>query len=204
MRIVPRMIRTLLALSLLTAAPAFAQTSEFGILLGGSKRLISHSDEAAGLGISDSFKFSNSVREIYYSVALEPGTRFRIKAGEITAPVAFQFNTVEGRIRRDAAQGKIEHIDGLIDYKFSESFGSTGLFAGIGLYRQSGTVADPTLAAGQTSRQEETNYGFSGGVNADFPMSRRAGVIVEATYHWVNYQYKPRYITLTGGLRFSF
>ena len=204
MRIVPRMIRTLLALSLLTAAPAFAQTSEFGILLGGSKRLISHSDEAAGLGISDNFKFSNSVREIYYSVALEPGTKFRIKAGEITAPVAFQFNTVEGTVRRDAAKGKIEHIDGLIDYKFSESFGSTGLFAGVGLYRQSGTVADPTLAAGQKSRQEETNYGFSGGVNGDFPMSRRAGVIVEATYHWVNYKYKPRYITLTGGLRFSF
>src|SRR6476619_1878546 len=102
MRIVPRMIRTLLALSLLTAAPAFAQSSEFGILLGGSKRLIRNSDEAAGLGISDNFNFGNPVKEISYSVALEPGTKFRIKAGQITAPVAFQFNTVEGRVRRDA------------------------------------------------------------------------------------------------------
>jgi hypothetical protein len=200
------MIRSkfILALSLLVAAPAFAQTSEFGILLGGSKRLISSTDEEAGRGVSDSFKFSNSVREIYYSVNLDPGTRFRLKAGQITAPVAFQFTTATGNVRRDTAKGKIDHIDGLIDYKFSEAFGSTGLFAGVGLYRQSATLADPNLPGGQQSRQEETNYGFSGGVNGDFPLNRHAGVIVEATYHWINYHYKPRYVTLSGGLRFTF
>ena len=206
MRIVPRMIRfkLIVALALLTAAPAFAQTSEFGILLGGSKRLVSHTDEEAGRGVSDNFKFSNSVREIYYSVSLDPGTRFRIKAGQITGPVAFQLATATGNVRRDASKGTISHIDGLIDYKFSETFGSTGLFAGVGLYRQSGSVSDPNLGVGRTSHQEETNYGFSGGVSGDFPLSRRSGVIVEAAYHWVNYHYKSRYITLSGGLRFTF
>ena len=207
MRIVPRMIRTrfFLALTLLIAAPAFAQVSEFGVLVGGSKRLISHSDEAAGLGISDNFKFSNSVREIYYSIMLDPGTRFRIKAGQITAPVAFQFTAADGsNIRSDLQKGKVEHIDGIIDYRFPEAFGATGIFAGIGLYRQSGTVTDENVPADQRGRQEETNYGFSGGVNGDFPLSRHSGVIVEATYHWINYHYRPRYITLTGGLRFSF
>ena len=195
MRIVRGMIRTTLtfALALAVAAPAFAQTSEFGILVGGSKRLISHSDEAAGLGISDSWRFSNSVREAYYAVELDQGTRFKIKAGQITAPVALKVNDA----RTDVQKGKVEHIDGLIDYRFSEPFGSTGIFAGVGLYRQSANIAG-------TGSVEETNYGFSGGVNGDFPATRHVGVIVEATYHWINYSYKPRYITLTGGLRYSF
>lgn len=206
MRIMPRMIRTgiTIALSLLVSATAMAQASEVGIMLGGSKRLISHTDEAAGLGISDNFKFGNSVREIYYSVSVEPGTKFKIKAGEIEGPVAFQFSTAAGNVRGDLKKGKIEHIDGLIDYRFSEVFGSTGIFAGIGLYRQKGNFNDPSFPAALRGQQTETNYGFSGGVNADFPMTRRSGLVVEATYHWVNYHYKPRYITLSGGVRFSF
>lgn len=206
MRIVPRMIRTTFAVAfaLLVSAPAFAQTSEFGVLIGGSKRLISHSDQAAGLGISDKFKFNNSVREIYYAVVIDPGTRFKIKAGQITAPVAFQLTGPNGNVRSDVAKGKVEHIDGLIDYRFSESFGTTGLFAGIGLYRQSGTVSDVTVPVDQRGHQEETNYGFSGGVNGDFPLNRRSGIVVEATYHAINYHYRPRFITLTGGLRFTF
>jgi len=206
MRIVPRMFRSILfaALSLLVAASALAQTSELGVLFGGSKRLISHSDEAAGLGISDNFKFGNSVREMYYSLELDPGTRFKIKAGEIEAPVAFQFATASGKVRSDLPKGKVEHADALIDYRFSEAFGSTGIFAGVGLYRQRGNVTDDRVPADLRGQQEETNYGFSGGVNGDFPITRRSGVIVEATYHWINYHYRPRYVTLSAGLRFSF
>ena len=194
MRIVPRMIRitSAIALTLLVSASAFAQTSQFGILLGGSKRLISSSDEASGVGVSDNFKFGNSVREIYYSIDIEPGTRFKIKAGKIEGPVAFRIADV----RNDLEKGTIEHVDGLIDYRFSEAFGSTGIFAGAGLYRQKGRFGD--------TQETETNYGFSGGVNADFPISRRIGFIAEASYHWVNFAYRPRYITLSGGLRFSF
>ncbi len=206
MRIVPRMIRlfSILALTFLVSASAFGASSEFGILLGGSKRLISDQDEEAGLGVSDRFKFNNSVREIYYAVSLEPGTRFKIKAGRITAPVAFRFVTDNGDLRSDVDKGTVEHIDGLIDYRFSEAFGSTGLFAGVGLYRQEGDVLDSRLPVAQRGKQTETNYGFSVGVNGDFPMTRRAGVIVEAAYHWINYTYRPRYITLSGGVRFSF
>jgi hypothetical protein len=193
-----------LLLLILFATPAFAQTSEFGILLGGSKRLISHSDQAAGLGVSDNFKFGNSVREIYYAVQLDPGTNFKIKAGQIEGPVAFQYTTPDGTARTDSSKGTVEHVDGLIDYRFSEAFGSTGLFAGVGLYRQRGTITDQAVPVEQRGTQTETNYGFQGGVNGDFPLSRRAGFIAEVAYHWINYHYKPRYVTLTGGLRFSF
>lgn len=184
------MRKTLLALALAaTALPASAQFSEFGILLGGSKRLISHTDEQQGVGVSDNFKFDNSVKELYYSVVLDDDTRFKIKVGEITAPGAFRADNA----RVDVDKSKVAHADALVNYTFSEPFGSTGLFAGVGLYRQT--------ASGQ---QEETNYGFSGGVNGDFPLSRRYGIVIEGTYHWVNFHYRPRYLTLTGGLRISF
>lgn len=178
---------------LLAVAPAFAQNQQFGILIGGSKRLYSNSDQNLNSGVpSDNFKFGSSVKELYYGVLLEPDTMFRIKAGQIDGPVgAVEAPTAASNgVPRN---GKIEHVDGQIDYRFSEPFGSTGLFAGAGLYR-----------AEQNNGGSTTDYGFSAGVNGDFPLSRRYGVIVEATYHWINLSYKPRFITLTGGLRIAF
>ena len=207
MRIVTRMRKSGFALAflLLATTPAFAQTSEFGLLIGGSKRLISRSDQAQGLGISDNFKFSNSNREVYYAIQLDPGTFFKIKGGQIEGPVAFQFTNAAGtRARTDVPKGKVEHVDALIDYRFSEAFGATGLFAGLGLYRQRGTLSDLSIPAVQRGDQTETNYGFSGGVNGDFPITRRTGFIAELAYHWINYNYKVRYLTLSGGLRFQF
>ena len=195
----------LLAFFLLPVMPALAQTSEFGLLIGGSKRLISRSDEASGRGISDNFKFSNSVREIYYGVQVDPGTFFKIKGGQIEGPVAFQYTSAAGaRARTDVPKGKVEHIDALIDYKFSEPFGSTGIYAGVGLYRQQASVSDVAVPVDQRGNQTETNYGLQGGINADFPLTRRTGFIAELAYHWIAYNYKVRYLTLSGGLRFSF
>jgi len=207
MRIVTRMRKTGFALAflLLLAVPAFAQTSEFGLLIGGTKRLISRTDQAQGLGISDNFKFSNSNREVYYAIQLDPGTWFRIKGGQIEGPVAFQFTNAAGNpARTDVPKGKVEHVDALIDYRFSEPFGATALFAGVGLYRQRATLNDLAIPAAQRGNQTETNYGFSGGVNGDFPITRRTGFIAELAYHWINYDYKVRYLTLSGGLRFQF
>ena len=207
MRIVTRMRKTGFALAflLLSAGPAFAQTSEFGLLIGGTKRLISRTDQARGLGISDNFKFSNSNREVYYAIQLDPGTWFRIKGGQIEGPVAFQFTNAAGnKARTDVPKGNVEHVDALIDYRFSEPFGATALFAGVGLYRQRATLNDLAIPAPQRGVQTETNYGFSGGVNGDFPITRRTGFIAELAYHWINYNYKVRYLTLSGGLRFQF
>jgi hypothetical protein len=207
MRIVARMRKFGFALAflLLASTPAMAQTSEFGLLIGGSKRLISRTDQARGLGISDHFKFSNSVREVFYGIQLDPGTFFKIKGGQIEGPVAFRYTTAAGApARTDVPKGSIEHVDALIDYRFSEAFGSTGLFAGVGLYRQRGTLNDIAIPTVQRGNQTETNYGLQGGVNSDFPITRRTGFIAELAYHWINYNYKVRYVTLSGGLRFSF
>ncbi len=169
----------LIAFTLLVTASAFAQnSSEIGFLLGGSKRFISGGDK---------WKVSNSVHEFWYGYHIEPDTMVKIKAGEITMPLGDEA-TVKAT---NAEKGRVQHVDLLIDYRFDEMWGTTGLFAGAGLYRQR---SGPGTAEG-------TDYGFSAGVNGDFPMTRRYGIVVEGAYHWINYSYKPRAITLTGGLR---
>jgi hypothetical protein len=189
--IVPAMRKTVLALVLasLAALPALAQASEFGFLVGGSNRIVSAADQAGPDGLPDNnWRFSDSVKEIYFSVQLDPGTRFRIKAGDINGTVTF-LNPDESRTH---FEGHVEHLDALVDYRFSEPFGTTGIFLGPGLYRQKGGGLD------------ETSYGFSGGVNADLPLSRRYGVVLEATYHWAHFDATTRYLTAAGGLRISF
>jgi hypothetical protein len=90
-------------------------------------------------------------------------------------------------------KGQVEYADAVIEYRFSEAFGSTGLFVGTGLYRQSGV------------NKQESDYGFMGGVNGLFPITRNIGVSAEAAYHWTHfYNPKPRYVTLGVGLRFAF
>jgi len=179
------------AILMIAALPAVAQdsASEFGILVGGTKLVNDVSGSQGERGIND-FKLSNSVKEIYYAVQMEPGTWFRIKAGQMTVPLV-KLDADGNRVLADS-KGTVDHVDALVDYKFSETFGSTGLFAGIGMYRQNG------------SGEDNTNFGLSAGVNADFPFSRRYGFIVEGAYHWVHVPARPRYITVSGGLRISF
>jgi len=201
----------LLVFLLLAAPAALAQSSRFGLMLGGSKRLTSQLDREEGVpGVQDNWKFGNSVKEAFYAIELEPGTFFKIKVGQITAPGAFRVTTGSASNpqqvvkRRDLEKVDVDHVDAIIDYRFSEAFGSTGLFLGAGLYRQHGTFGSDTDVLPQDRSANETNYGFSGGVNGDFPLSRRYGIVAEAAYHMVNYHYRPRYVTVSGGLRISF
>jgi hypothetical protein len=169
-------------------APLSGQMSQFGILFGGSKRM---NDLPGTQGRSDvkDFSFGNSVKEIFIGTRLEPDTMFKIKAGEIDVPVLVR-NTSGGF---DKVKGKIDHVDALIDYRFSESFGSSGIFGGVGMYR----ATAPGVA-------DDTNAGLSIGVNADLPLSSRFGLIVEGTYHYLHTDVRQRFITATGGLRISF
>ena len=181
--IVRRMKRTLLliAFTSMAAAPVMAQSSAFGLMIGGAQQL--HS------GVN--FKFSNSVREGFYETALEPDTLLRFKIGQIEAPVTLRDDSVASPANISGI-GKIDHADLLIDYRFSEVFGSTGLFAGPGYYRQ------------RLNGQEESNYGLSAGVNGSFPMTRRYALVLEATYHWINFHDRARYLTATGGVKITF
>jgi len=185
--IVRRMKRALIliAFTAMAAAPVMAQTtpsgSAFGLLIGGAQQLQG--------GVS--FKFSNSVREVFYETTLEPDTMLRFKIGQIEAPVTLRDDSLAVPTNI-SGNGKIDHADILVDYRFSEVFGSTGLFAGPGYYRQ------------RLNGQEESNYGLCAGVNGSFPMNRRYALVLEATYHWINFHDRARYLTATGGVKISF
>ena len=170
------------------AVPSFAQSSgEFGVVFGGSRRYIRENERNPDVDYDlEGFEFSNSSLEIYYGIEIDPSTMFKLKAGRIQTNVAYEDPAAD-------VEGEMQHIDGVVQYNFSEAFGSTGLFAGLGLYRQE---ADDFAS--------ETSWGFSFGVSADFPLSRRYGVIVESAYHWTQLDVKQRFITVGAGLRFSY
>ena len=186
----------LLGLSLFAALPLFAQHNEIDLLGGGAKAM----KTLAG-GKSD---FQHGFEEISYGVSMEQDTIFKIKVGRMNAKTAFASSDKDDKGNNFVdpgnvdPKGQIEYADAVIEYRFSEPFGSTGLFAGTGLYRQSGT------GTSKVSRQE-SDYGFVGGVNGLFPFTRNVGLSVEAAYHWVHfYNPKPRYATVGVGLRFAF
>jgi hypothetical protein len=185
----------LLGFSLVAALPVFAQHNEIGLLIGGAKAM----KTLAG-GKSD---FQHGFEEISYGVSMEQDTIFKIKLGRMNATTAFASSKdIHGE---DVVapgdvdpKGQVEYADAVIEYRFSEPFGSTGLFAGTGLYRQSGKS---TTGANLS----ESDYGFVGGVNGLFPVTRNIGISAEAAYHWVHfYNPKPRYATIAVGLRFAF
>jgi hypothetical protein len=169
-------------------APLSNQMSQFGILFGGAKRMndFPGSDNVSGVR---NFSFSNSVKEVFIATRLEPDTMFKIKAGEIGAPVVVANS--DGSFSK--VKGKVDHVDAVVDYRFSESYGTTGIFGGIGMYRSTA----PGVA-------EDTNGGLSVGINADLPLSIRYGIVFEGTYHYVHLTPRQRFLTATGGLRISF
>jgi hypothetical protein len=196
-RIVPAMKRTslVIALALLSAFPAFAQSTEFGVLIGGSRRFVDSAPSAPGDEFDEgNFSFANNTVDLYWALRLEEETFLKFKAGRIetSVPVAYEIPGINETFRRDV-DGEVQHVEMNVEYRFSEPYGSTGMFAGLGLYRQ--TAED---------EESSTNWGFNAGINADFPLSRRYGVVIEGTYHWNRADFQPRYLTLAGGLRVSF
>jgi hypothetical protein len=183
MRIVTAMKKTaiLLALFAFSALPAAAQHNEFGILFGASKAMKSDAGNSS---------FQSGMRELYYGMELEPGTIFRIEVGDLKVNTALP--AAGGGFDIDH-NGSVQHADGVIEYRFSEPYGYTGLFAGAGIYRQ------------KTGSREETDYGVQGGITALFPLNRTYAIAVEGAYHWVNvYHPRPRYVTVGAGLRIAF
>jgi len=189
------MKKTLILLSflLLTALPAFAQNSEVELLVGGAKAM----KTAAG-GKSD---FQHGFEEISYGIEVDQGTIFKIKLGRMDAKTVFVSKDANKKQVVDVVDpsGQVEYADAVVEYRFSEPFGATGLFAGTGLYRQSGNNG---LSGGN---RQESDYGFIAGVNGLFPLTRSLGITAEGAYHWAHfYSPKPRYASVSVGLRFGF
>ena len=119
---------------------------------------------------------------------------------KVSPPVAFEIpndattDDEDNVLRRDV-MGEVQHASMVAEYRFDEPYGSTSIFGGLGFYRHSTDEDD---------LDSDSDYGFQFGLNADFPISRKYGAIVEATYHMSRGAFSPRYFTLTGGLRLAF
>lgn len=171
-------IRSLLPLTLLLLAiPAGAQTFTAGVNFGGSR------STEDGLTLN----LSNPTKEVFVGASLEPSTMFGIKLGQVDSDEGPRVGAPG--VERE---GKIEYLSALVEYRFSEVYGSTGLFAGPGYYRQRfGTL-------------EENDFGATIGVNGQFPVSRRLAFTAEVAYHWTNFEQSYTFITATGGVRVGF
>lgn len=185
----------LVALTLLSALPAAAQTNEFGVLIGGSRRFVDAAEREPGVEFRDStFSFSNNSFDIFWAVQLEPETYLKFKAGRIQTDlgVAYEIPGDDDTFRRDT-DGEVQHVTADVEYRFREPWGSTSLFGGLGFYRLSPEDAD-----------SESSFGFNGGVSADLPLSRRYGVVLDVTYHFAGGELQQRFLTGSAGLRLSF
>jgi len=187
----------LLALIVLSALPALAQTMEFGVMVGGSRRFVDGAPKEDGVEFDDStFSLSNNTFDLYWATQLEPELYVKIKGGRIQGPVAIAYEVPgQDELFRKDVEGEVQHLEANVEYRFSEPFGTTGLFAGVGFYRQTADDEDS---------DSSTNYGVNGGVNADFPLSRRYGIVLEGTYHWTNSHFQSRFMTVAAGVRVSF
>jgi hypothetical protein len=192
----------LLALTLSSALPLLAQGhSEVGVIVGGSRRFVEGAEHIEGDFIESNFGLSNNAVDLYWSFQMDSDTNFKIRGGRIQTQVATEYaetvvgsdgKPVETIYRRDS-EGEVAHVEAIVEYRFSESFGSSGLFAGVGYYKQSPDEGDSL-----------SGYGFVGGVNVDLPITPRYGVVVEGAYHWTNTEFDSRYMTLGAGLRVRF
>jgi hypothetical protein len=165
-------------LATLIATPIFAQTSTVGVMIGAS--------ESAEHGLK--IGLDHSAREIFFSTELEPETIFKLKAGTVNTTNEFDLASND----QVTSKGNIDYVEALVEYRFSEVYGSTSLFAGPGYFRQ------------HFGGYEESNYGFAGGVNGIFPMTRRSAFLAEIAYHAARFDRRRAFLTVTGGVQFGF
>ena len=197
-RIVRRMKRTslfLAAMLVIGVLPAAAQTNEFGFTVGGSRMFVDGANREQGVEFSDAtFSFSNTAFELFWAKQMDEETWLRLKAGRIESivPMSYSVPGNPALFRRDV-EGEVQHVGLNVEYRFSEPYGQTGIFAGAGLYRQTAEGFDT-----------QSGYGFNFGINADFPITRRYGFVLESAYHFTRADFQPRYLTLGGGFRISF
>ncbi|HVT02024.1 MAG TPA: hypothetical protein VHL58_01460 [Thermoanaerobaculia bacterium] len=159
-------------LLVVAALPLHAEDTSVGLMLG------------AGQSVREGgFHVNDPVREIFFSTDTDPATTLKLKVGHISLD--------ENRDGVDITR-RLDYVDVLVEYKLDEVWGSSGLFGGVGLYRED-------VASGH-----DTDYGFSAGLNGTFPVTRRLAFLAEAAYHSARFKDRATFVTVTAGLKLNF
>lgn len=92
------------------------------------------------------------------------------------------------------SDGELRYVTATGEYRLPEDFYLGGLFLGLGFYdlqTDFGLVDDSAL-------------GLTVGVNGEFPLTDRWGIVVEFSGHWADLEDENLWVMGTAGVRFSF
>jgi len=161
----------------LFAAPAFAQTQSVGIMTGVTQSLENGFDT----------NFPANSFEILYSARTNFDVNVTIKGGRVHADGGDFIGLSDS-----PGSVQVEYIDLMTEYKFWETWGSSTIAVGPGAYKVRHAGLD------------DTQFGVTAAVGAQFPFSRRLAIVTEVGWHWVNTDPKFSFLNVNGGLRLSF
>lgn len=133
--------------------------------------------------------YNDTVRSIFVGVPLSDDTMLRFQTTQLPHDTVIAGTTYSTHVRGYSAG---------IDYSFAGSLGEAHLSLSFGGYRREFEGATPA-AAGDTTR-----FGWSAGVGEWLSISRRGRIVLELEYHRADFPDKPKLISATAGLAFSF
>jgi hypothetical protein len=133
--------------------------------------------------------YTDSVRSIFVGIPLSDDTMLRFQTTQLPHDTVIGSTTYSTRIRGYSVG---------IDYSFKGTIGQPHLSLSFGGYRREFDGGTPE-GAGDTTR-----FGWSAGAGEWLSISRRGKVVLELEYHRADFPDKPKLISATAGLAFSF
>jgi hypothetical protein len=89
-----------------------------------------------------------------------------------------------------------------VSYEFFEGNYTSGVFAGIGAYRNDPESVDPALRPYQDPNQ--TVFGWHVGVDGNFRVFSRVSIVVRLTYHYTTRDPRRQLLNADAGLQYRF
>lgn len=179
-----RLGRLLLGFSLLLLLPAASGAQELytytvGVLggIGGS------------LDASPGNNLSNTGFQVNLGLVTEPQTHLVLRTGRLALDKDGLFGSLTN------ADLKYVTIGG--EYRYTEPFYESGIFAALGAYRLSGATP-----SGRDSRDD--TWGVSVGFTGELPIKRWVGIQAELSGHYVNFKEAQFFAMAHAGVAFHF
>lgn len=123
------------------------------------------------------------------SMITEPRTLFGVRLGQIGFDAAEPLETL--------FDADLTYLTLAGEYKFDQGYYESGIYLGLGGYQLEG------VDAGGADR-DETSFGLVIGVNGEFSITRRFGVLVEFSGHYVDFDAAQFFAMGHAGVAFHF
>jgi hypothetical protein len=169
--------------SLLLIAPAAGRAQELYTYSLGLLGTVGGSTDA-----EPGNSLTNTGYQVNALLVTEPRTLVGIRAGKLALDEDGLFNTLSD------AELSYATIGG--EYRARQTYFESGLFVGLGGYRLEGTTA------GRSS--SKSSWGLSAGVTSEFFVTRRIGVLLELSGHYVDLDDVQFFIMGHGGVAIHF